>query len=546
MEAPASIHSPSLERAVRSLHLPLDPSLEAEATSQTSQILQQQEIPLTEQPDYVFQLIGDWKNGLPIEPLNDLVEQLLSHCGGKDLRHFHSRYFEAHKKLTDLGSLSFEDARLLLNQTRLIKHLIGSERMSCSQVARILNSLTRTALYSWRQVQILISFIDVSMPDISAADVQRIYSLDISEHLAKFADSTHREEFEHLISTANRLGFPGNSTRLFNHVTSDSFSSSMLVVLHFLLSVCEQYDHPLSEPYEFRPRGEAAEYLQSTHPKYQGKSSAFLNIAKASPVLNNTWAWGKKSGTISDALIFAELLQCLEEMPYIARREMASWLRQWIVRFNQRIMMEPRLLTGIDSPSRAEDLIKHLIAEETHTYGTIEQRVVDALTLLCHHSDEWRSHGRKDSVHATNLSRRKLGDCEYIHRTHPRIHAYEAHAGKLTRRYMEAHFGSLVGVLTQRHDDLEARELAGNWEIRIIFVAHSIDPRVEPLDIEIEGFNIGITTETFSQLFDRSKNTVQLSIEGSVNDNIIGALNEQNVPQEFRNRVAELARLSFQ
>lgn len=327
---------------------------------------------------------------------------------------------------------------------------------------------------------------------------------------------------------------------------SDSFSSGMLVVLHFLLSICEEYDHPLSEPYEFKPRGEAAESLQGTHPQYQGRSSAFLNIAKASPVLNNTWAWGKKSRTISDALVFSELLQCLEDMPYTARREMASWLRQWIVRFNQRLTIQPRLLPGIDSASRAENLIEHLIVEETHTYGTIEQRVVDALTLLCHPSTEWRSHGRKDSVHATNLSRRKLGDCEYIHRAQPRIHAYEAHAGRLTSRYMKAHFGSLAGVLMQRNDDLEARELAEHWEILITFVAHSIEPSIEPFDIEVEGFHINVEAETFFQLFDRSRDTTHLSIEGSVNDNIIGALNEPTVPQEFRDCVAKLAELSLQ
>lgn len=546
MPDPATTHSPDLERAVRSLHLPLDPRLEAKATSTASKILQQQGVPLAEQSHYVLQLISDWENGPPTKPLSDLVTKLLFQCGGKVLQHFHSRYFEAHKKLIDVGSLSFEDARLLLNQTRLIRHLIRNERMSCSQVARILSTLTRAAPYSWQQVQVLVSFIGVSLPDVSTTDVQRIHSLDLSEHLAKFADSTHVEEREHLIATANSLGFPGNSADLFNHIMSDSFSSGMLVALHFLLSICEEYDHPLSEPYEFKPRGEAAEHLQGTHPRYQGKSSAFLNIAKASPVLNNTWAWGKKSGTINDALIFAELLQCLEDMPYTARREMASWLRQWIVRFNQRLTIQPRLLPGIDSASGAEDLIEHLIAHETHTYGTIEQRVVDALTLLCHPSAEWRSHGRKDSVHATNLSRRKLGDCEYIHRTHPRIHAYEAHAGRLTNRYMKVHFGSLAGVLTQRNDDLEARERAENWEIRITFVAHSIDPSVRPLDIEIEGFNINVATETFSQLLDRSRNTTHLSMEGSVNDNIISTLNELTAPQEFRDRVAELAELSLQ
>lgn len=179
MPEPATTHSPDLDRAVRSLHLPLDPRLEAKATSTASKILQQQGVPPAEQSDYVHQFISDWKDGLITKPLSDLVTKLLFQCGGKVLRHFHNRYFEAHKKLTDGGSLSFEDARLLLNQTRLIRHLIRNERMSCSQVARILSTFTRGAPYSWQQVQILVPFLGVLMPDISTADVQKLYSLDL-------------------------------------------------------------------------------------------------------------------------------------------------------------------------------------------------------------------------------------------------------------------------------------------------------------------------------------------------------------------------------
>jgi hypothetical protein len=523
----------------------LDPSREAEAAFETSKILHKREIPLDEQADYVLQLIDDWKAGLSVEPLSDLVTELLLLCGGEDLRHFHSQYFEAHKKLTDVASLSFEGSRLLLNQVRLIRHLILSEKMSCSQVARILNTMTRTAPYSWLQVQTLVPFIGLSIPEVSRTDAKKTYSKDLSAHLEKFADSTRGEELERLVSTANSLGFPGNSDQLLDQVTSESFSSGMLVALHFLLAICEKYDHPLSEAYEFKPRGEAAKYLQSTHPQYQGKGSAFLNIAKASPVLNSTWAWGRKPDTIGDALIFAELLQCFEDMPYTARREMASWLRQWIVRTNQRLTVQPRLIPEIDSFSAAEDFIENLIDRETHTYGTIEQRVVDALSLLCHPSHEWRSHGRKDSVYATNLSRRKLGDCEYIHRKSSRIHAYEAHAGRLTIRYMKDHFGSLASVLKQRNDDLEARDQASDWEIRITFVAHRIDPSIEALNLGVEGYDINVETESYSQLFDRSKDSFHMSLEGSVNDNIVGALNEQTVPQEFRDRVAEIANLSL-
>ncbi|WP_419848554.1 hypothetical protein [Candidatus Poriferisocius sp.] len=546
MEEHHVTHPHDLERAVRSLHLPLDPALEVNAAPKAHEILGRQGIPFDEQSDYVLELMANWKNGRSPGKLNYLVKRLLFSCGGADLAGLYNHYFEAHKRLTTVGSLSFEDARLLLNHIRLIKHLILSERMSCSQVARILSTMTRGTQFSWQQIQLLIPYLEISLPGLSKDDTETLYSIDLAEHLAEFVDSAEDEEYEHLVSTAKSLEFPGNSSLLFKRIMNPSFSSSMLVVLHFLLSVCERYDHPLSEPYEFKPRGEAALSLQRTHPGYRGKGSAILNIAKASPVLDSTWAWGRKPGTIDDALVFAEVLNCLESMPYTARRELASWLRQWIVRTNQRNMSRPKLLPGIDSQAKAEKLVELLIADQTHTYGTIEQRVVDALTLVCYPSEEWRSHGRKDSVHASNLSRRKLGDCEYIHRRFPRIHAYEAHAGRLSSRYIRSHFGSLAPVLEQRNDDLEAREAAEDWEIHIIFVAHSIDAGIKAVEIEVEGFTINVETETFAQLYARITDSPHLELKGSVNDNIIGALNESTVPQEFRDRVANLADLPLQ
>ncbi len=54
------------------------------------------------------------------------------------------------------------------------------------------------------------------------------------------------------------------------------------------------------------------------------------------------------------------------------------------------------MVQGREQGRRCYALVKALMAQPTHSAGTIEQRLVDALTAVLHPDKEWSSRGRKD------------------------------------------------------------------------------------------------------------------------------------------------------
>lgn len=73
---------------------------------------------------------------------------------------------------------------------------------------------------------------------------------------------------------------------------------------------------------------------------------------------------------------------------------------------------------------------------ETYTQGVLEQRIVDGLALLAFSGEGWRPKGIGDSVNASNLSRRKLGDVEFTNVDGRTAIALEAHGGQLSINYV--------------------------------------------------------------------------------------------------------------
>ena len=185
------------------------------------------------------------------------------------------------------------------------------------------------------------------------------------------------------------------------------------------------------------------------------------------------------------------LLTGMEEMHYPARRELASWLRQWIVRIQERDRVEPRFLDWLDVDDDAFGLAAALVQQPTTTYGAVEQRLVDAVSLFLHPQDSWSSRGRRDSVFASNLSRRKTGD----------------------------------------------------WNIRIIFVAHEVDSPSRSRQVFIDDFSIDVEVIDYRELLTRAQLAIDARDDGvmqfttAMNSDLIGALNEHWVPQRIRDRV---------
>lgn len=533
-----------VERSLRSLQLPVDPSLERKAPELANTQLNEQGVPTSEQPHAVASDVREWATrGRPPRRLKLLVEAILQECAGVDGDAIAAGYFDAHKDLTERCELDFNAAKTLLGASRLVIHLITNERMSCAQAARVLSAPMRGFAYNWEQVRSLATRLGVAEPTLSADDTRKVYVRDRDEEVTRFADSTPAVELELLLDASYALGFSTDPRAVFSRLLQPSFDAALMTLLHFVLTVCELYDHPPSVVYEFKPRGEALKSLQARNPFYAARGSAALNVAKAAVALDERWAWGRRGSRRGDALALVAIFQGLEQMHYPARRELASLLRQWIVRMHARHSGNEKWLDGVSTGGDAIQLIEALAAQPTRTSGTIEQRIVDALTFVLHPDEEWVSRGRKDSVFASNTSRRKMGDCEYVRRSHTSISAYEAHAGTVTDAYIAEHAASLENVINARSEDLEARAPVEAWNILITFVAHQSRASRKFEEKNIGDFVVGFEVVDYAEMLERVQSRLDSlddglsQFVGAVNDNLVGPLNEIWTPQSIRDCV---------
>ncbi len=453
-------------------------------------------------------------------------------------------FFSAHRKLVE-RELDFASARRLLSNSQVVVHLMKHERMSCAQVARVLSASVRGAQYNWEQVRSLARSLRITIPTVTSEEVLRVVERDQTEQIARFADGTADIELQLLVEAARALGFSEDASATLERLFDPDFDPAVMILLRFLLTVCEYFDHPLSVLYEFSPRGDALAALQEENPQYEATGSAALNIAKGAFALDAGWAWVRKGKRRSDALAVVQLLEGMEAMHYPARRELAAWLRQLIVRLHERYESTPQLLRLATTEAEALTLLDRLIASPTRSYGAIEQRIVDALSTILHPSDEWSSRGRGDSVFASNLSRKKMGDCEYTNREYPTIVAYEAHAGVLADSYVGDHLGSLERVLKIRSEDLETQRAAEDWGIAVLFVAHQSRVSSTHQLTCIRDYSVEVEIIDYNEMLERTRSKLDTYAAGpqrlvaAVNDNLIGPLNEAWTPQTIRDRVLE-------
>ena len=535
-----------LERSIRALQLPLVAACESDAASAARDCLGSLRVPTEEQAGVVDADLRDWESsGEPSNRLKAVVRALLRQCGGEVGEVLADGFFDAHRQLITRHELDFPAARRLISNSQLVLHLMKRERMSCAQVARVLSASVRGAGYNWEQVRSVARSLHISIPDLTSQQVTNLAARDRGEQVARFADSAPDVELQLLTEAAEALGFPQIDSAALDRLLGRDFDPAVMTLLHFLLTVCEFHDHPLSVLYEFRPRGDAFSALQEENPRYAAKGSAALNIAKGAFVLDRDWAWVRKGQRRSDALALVHLIEGMEAMHYASRRELAAWLRQLIVRLHERYGSEPRLLHFITAETRALELLNLLIQNPTRTYGTIEQRVVDALSAALHPADQWSSRGGGDSVFATNLSRKKMGDCEYVDRNRPTVVAYEAHAGDLTDAYLVDHEKSLERVLESRREDLEAQHDPQDWAIRVLFVAHRNSVTDLNMMRGIGEYSVEVETIDYGELLERARSKLDLHADGAqrlvtaVNDNLIEPLNEVWIPQSIRDCVLE-------
>lgn len=489
---------------VRSLLLPLGETNFVDVVAQVSDLFNSWAVDEADRETLVQNLIHDWRTaGSAPARMKQLVAAALDSETSLPAG-FSRKYFMALSRLqSDNSLLSFEQGRGLLSNALLVSNLLVREGMSAAQVALVLNASQNTTSLTWRHVQILADALD-ARPTLDLASVTEVHEMDLLDEPLHYADASPEESMHTLARRANELGYPSNMVDQLDRFLGEdrNFESAFAVILHVNALITQFFDHPLSQAaYEFEPRGSViSETMRSAHPSYQAAESPYLNNAKGTFAFDSNWAWGRKENNRRQAHALVEILNGLGEMAYQPRRELASWVRQWLLRMER---ARSATFVRVDTVTRegANKAIARICTSNTATQGVLEQRLLDlAVTAQYFSGDGWRFRGIGDAVNASNVSKRKLGDLEAENALQKSVVAFEPHGGKLTEVYVDKHRTSLAQVLGLRLQEFELVAPPEDWSMRVIFIAHDIST-LTAFDESILGFTVQYEFETYETFF---------------------------------------------
>ncbi|WP_146112424.1 hypothetical protein [Arthrobacter sp. MYb224] len=455
-------------------------------------------------------------------------------------------YFDLYKKLCegagDIAGLQPSVARRLLSRASLIAHLLGQERFSCSQVARLLATTEASLDVSHGSVEFIARKLRL-LPELDpVAAGQELWNSDQGLSLSLFPDTSLFEtnaiagrnthtwlpevDVEQLLTRLSRCG-QNNEGPFWPY----------LQMLHWCLTPLEFYDHPASYLYEFKPRGRIGDGLFARYPTVTG--NAILNNAKAVQTLNSTWSRNRGS---DDAHALVSLLGVIESLPFIPRRQVARVLRAWLLRTIELCTVDPVLLNLKATDALFTQITDYVTQYETFTQGVIEQRVVDCLAVLAFGGVGWRARGLGDGVNASNFSRHKLGDVEFANVDERQAIALEAHGGHLSATYVADHSRSLSRIIDQRlTESWSALDDPDAWTITVLFVAHSRDQASLLAQDTIHGVNVSYKYIDYAQLLELAlENSTPTERIKSLELHVFEQLNASTVRETAREKLREI------
>lgn len=478
--------------------------------------------------------------------LFQVLDLILRNSALKEIGLTAAAYCDIAKKLMrengrDTRSLSAREVVRLMSRVTLIYNLIESHRFSASQVSRLLLQLESDLDIPYRSIQkVAAQFCFVPTFDIK--QIEQLCAADEDLMNEIFTDSSATEACER----ANDLAAGwlewdlGSRLRALiiedGQLVSQSTNWPYLQLLHWSTVPLEWFDHPASYLYEFKPRGDAASYLFARYGLSTG--NPVLNNAKAVSRLDIQWARNRAG---KDAYALVEILAKLESLPFAPRRAVARIIRTWCMRMSSLSATSQVTVVTNDISKLVSACCQLISARETNTRGVLEQRIVDALSMLAFNAPGWRARGLGDSVNASNLSRKKLGDVEFVNANMRKSIAIEAHGGTLTQPYVLEHLRSLSRALLQRLESswLDIDE-AKNWTVKVIFVAHGA---VTALPERGSAYEVSFEYEYWD--YDR---LIQQALESASPEQInqafdkyfITAINQPVVPQWIRDQAVNL------
>jgi hypothetical protein len=545
-----------LRDAVRRMLVPISPGMEREAVDAVRGRLDALGIVGDDQPEYVRQLTEEWRSTQRAlqGPLRDLVRRATR--SGFPVAHtrFANNYGACHEALQRQHVLRFEDATSLLSYAPAMRDLAVGHRMSSSAIARVLEGHGFRAEVPWRAVHTVLSSMRVA-PALTVGNpgepgtIQGLLAADITEADSRFLDADIAAGAEMVGAAATELGFHGDLTELLLQLCDADGTTFVpyLQVLHFQSTVAAFYDHPVTMPYEFRPRGKNADFLGTTYQALTNTLSAFLNNMKAIERLDTAWARGRDQERARAHSLVA-LLEGMERTAFHPRIELAAWLRQWLLRVIALAPPPANPVPAVATDVTVANVLTDLagMAGGSNTGGVIEQRVVDALASALHRDPEgWRPRGLGFPVNASNLSSRRLGDCDFQRPpagAHPpEVVAYEATAGRLTRTYLAGHLQTLRRCIAARATELDGVADRGQWRVRIVFVAHDFAPDLPAAGALPAPDYAGVSIETdYVTYADLAAAVNPALLADAFTEHVHARLNEARTPRAAREKFLTL------
>lgn len=533
-------------RALRTLILPISPAadFEIKCAKVLEDSLLNRGILNTDFLNWTTTSLEQWEETqVPPDDLKKIVQSILLVAGDLATEALSQHYFSIHLKLIEEHFFSHAEGRWFLSHSFMILELASKSMLTSAQIARMLAVRDGRARFNRHTTETFLNKMQLG-PSLTIEQIEKLFESDKEQEGAYFADSSLGEAAIMLDTAARSLGYAGkladNLQTLANQKEIGKYAP-YLQILHFQCTLAEYFDHAVTDLYEFRPRGIAALWLFGAYPDaLSNAGNPFLNNAKSVERADAGWVRMKKKAERPGTAALEGILSNLEEMGFAARRELARLIRLWL----HRIIRFTQPLTDLLPDSLTEEKWNKLLGNvgnaNSATYGILEQRILDALSWG-EHLNGWRSRGIGASVNATNISTRRLGDCDYQSSETKSIFAYESHGGTLTDIYVKEHIRTFKKSFILRREELEGIAEISEWTINVNFVAHNL--KLQEFSngdrIELEDVKITLYFQTFNEIINQWL-TAQPNYD-DLNRLIITPLQQKNTPSEVRRTLLTLS-----
>ena len=531
----------SLKQALRDLLLPIEPSSEDDAVAAVEASLTDEGWSAEDGASWLGLQAESWLEGEdPSAAFQDVLGAALRAGNPGDRGAIASAYFELHRSLQSREhGLSASQASLLLAHLGEIRRL-AMERATAAQIAVLLTARDRRLPFSWGSVQHVLARLGLA-PHLAEGLVAAVLDADMAWEAQQFADADDATAALLVDSRGKALGFDGplGSELLALAPPGQVPFGPYLQILHLQALIAEFYDHDITNLYEFNPRGILANDLFNRYPEtLRAAGNPVLNNAKAQARLSVEWARSRNSTHRPQAMALAGIALGMSDLGFTPRRDLALWVRAWLER-QIRLFTQPLVrLPATASPAQCMAALMAIARSNTATAGILEQRAVDAVAASRHEPSQWRARGLGDSVNASNVSRRKLGDCDFQRPASTRVVAYEAHAGALTPIYVEEHIRTLGRVMPARREEWEGISTVDAWEVTVKFVAHSFAHAEDlPDKVVIDGTPVTFEYVMFQDFLPEPGDPSLPAIAKALH----AGLNAPQTPSYVRERYARLA-----